>query len=86
MACEHEDFAADVRVQRLGDGGNIRNFVAEVSIRCTVCGEPFHFLGPECGFSFTKPTIDVMATTLHAPIAPGKAPIPSRIRFDLGGL
>lgn len=85
--CAHESFEARVDVQRLGDDdGRIRNYLAEVSIRCTQCGQSFHFLCPDAGLSFTKPTVDVGATTLHTPIAPGEAPLPERIRFDLQGV
>lgn len=82
--CPHDSFAARVEVQRLADdSGRIRNFLAEVTVTCASCGLPFHFVGPECGFSFRKPTVSVGATTLHAPIAPGEAALPSSIRFDV---
>lgn len=82
--CKHENFAAHVGVHRLGDdGGAIRNYVAEITVRCTQCDQPFHFLGPGAGYSFKHPTVNVGATTLHAPIAPGVGPLPSSMRFDL---
>lgn len=85
MTCAHENFAAEVKVARIGDGENvIRNFVAEVTVRCVQCETPFHFIGPEAGFSFKRPTVSVEATTLHAPIAPGVGPVPQRIRFEVG--
>lgn len=46
MKCEHKDFDALVKVNRLEDSGR---FNAEVSIKCTECGEPFRFLGLPCG-------------------------------------
>jgi len=82
--CEHDDFAARVEVHRLADDhGRIRNFVAEITVRCARCDEPFHFVGPDAGFSFVRPTVSVGATTLHAPICSGEAPIPDRIRFEM---
>lgn len=82
--CPHESFVAETKVARLGDDtGAIRNFVAEISIRCTQCDQPFHFVGVDCGFAFTRPTVNVGATTLHAPIAPGEATLPERIRYEL---
>lgn len=85
--CPHESFTATVAVQRLThDTGRVRNFVAEVTVRCVACDTPFHFLGPEAGFSFVRPTVNVGATTLHAPIAPGEGPLPSRIRFEVPGV
>lgn len=85
MNCAHERFSAEVKVARIGDGDSvIRNFVAEVSVRCDECGTPFHFVGPDAGFSFKRPTVNVGATTLHAPISPGVATIPGRIRYEVG--
>ena len=82
--CDHEDFHADVRVARVTDeDGRVRNFVAEVSVRCTLCGESFHFVGVPAGLSFTKPSVSVTATTLHAPIAPGEGPLAARLRYEL---
>ena len=85
--CEHENFGAQVRVQRLtDDAGRVQNFVAEVTVSCAECGLPFHFVGPDAGFSFVRPTVNVGATTLHAPLAPGEGPMPARIRYELPGL
>jgi hypothetical protein len=82
--CTHERFSAHVGVHRLTDEvGRVRNFIAEVQVSCTDCGEPFHFLCPDAGLSFTRPTVNVGATTLHAPIAPGEAMLPDRIRFEM---
>lgn len=84
--CSHENFAATVDVRRLTDEqGRVRNFIAEVTVRCTQCEQPFHFVCADTGFSFVRPTVSVGATMLHAPIAPGEAPLPSRIRFELPG-
>lgn len=87
-ACVHEDFAACVKVARISDeSGAVRNFVAEVDVRCSQCDAPFHFLGPDTGFSFDRPMVNVPATTLHAPIAVGERPLPSglRISFEMPG-
>jgi hypothetical protein len=83
--CRHEDFTAQIEVNRIADDGadTVRHFVAEFSIACSQCGQPFHFVGVPAGLSFTKPTVDVGATTLHAPIAPGEAPPPARLTFEV---
>lgn len=82
--CQHEQFAACVEVQRLARAdGKIGNYLADITVSCAACGVPFHFIGPECGLSFLNPTTSVGATTLHAPIAPGVADLPERIRFEV---
>jgi hypothetical protein len=84
MGCKHETFGAEVAVARIADdGGEIRHFVAEVTVRCSACGLPFHFVGPPAGLSFSHPTVNVGATTLHAPIAPGVAELSARLRFEV---
>lgn len=82
--CPHTHFEADVSVHRLTDEASdiVRNFIAEVSVRCTDCGVPFHFIGADAGHSFARPTVNVGATTLHAPIAPGVAPLPDLISYE----
>lgn len=46
MKCPHEIFEAKVNVNRLSDSGR---FSADVTIKCTQCGEPFRFLGLPAG-------------------------------------
>lgn len=65
--CAHEDFAANVAVARLLDTGK---FVAEVTVHCTQCGEPFRFVGVPAGLRFDAPTVSIDGTTLNAPIEP----------------
>jgi hypothetical protein len=85
VTCDHERFRADVAVQRItDDAGAVRNFIAEVQVSCVQCGSPFHFLGPPAGLSLTHPTVNVQATTLHTPIAPGEAAMPRTLRFEVG--
>lgn len=87
MPCPHEKFTADVSVHRLADAsGVVRNYMADVTVRCADCGEPFRFLGPGTGLSFQRPCVDVPATTLHVPIAPGERSadeIPSSIKYEV---
>lgn len=82
--CKHEAFAASVDVQRIADdSGRVRNFIAEVTVTCTGCGSPFHFVGPPLGISFKHPTVNVGATTLHAPIAPGVGEVLKAMQFEV---
>lgn len=46
MTCKHMNFEARVAVNRLEDTGR---FMAEVTIKCRDCGEPFQFLGLDAG-------------------------------------
>lgn len=83
MSCSHDGFTGEVKIARLDDTGQ---FVAEIQVRCAECGLPFRFLGPPTGLSFAHPTVDVPATTLHAPIAPGErtiADVPTSITFSV---
>lgn len=82
MTCRHTQINSEVRVQHLADTGK---FIAELEVRCTVCGTPFRFLGPPTGLSFSTPTVNVLATTLHVPMEPGERSldeVPRRITFS----
>jgi hypothetical protein len=70
MSCNHEHFEADVIVNRFA-GKDPMQFAAEISIRCTECGLPFHFIGFERGLSFHQPLINLDGTELRLPILPG---------------
>lgn len=86
--CLHKDFSADVAVARItdGDAGPVTNYVAHLSVKCSECGVPFHFVGVDAGMGFLKPIRDFLGTTLHAPIAPGEAlPESGRLTYDMHG-
>jgi hypothetical protein len=57
--CPHLNFAANVTVNRLEDTGR---FSADVTIRCTDCGEPFRFLGLPCGIDLNGATVSADGT------------------------
>ncbi len=59
MNCPHEDFLAQVNVNRLSDSGR---FSADVSICCAVCKEPFRFLGLPAGTDLNGATVSVDGT------------------------
>ena len=65
--CTHEDFHARVAVGRILDVGK---FVADVTIKCADCGEPFRFVGVPAGISYDHPMISIDGLELHAPIEP----------------
>lgn len=84
--CHHPTFTADVSVHRIGADADRppTHIMAEVTVRCAACGVPFRFLGTGTGLSFSKPTVDLPATTLHAPIAAGeRTEMPDAIRVEV---
>lgn len=70
--CEHQEFEAHVAVSRLEDvpGGKITGYVADVTIRCLKCKQPFQFLGLPGGSHPTRPTCSVDGTEARLPITP----------------
>jgi hypothetical protein len=86
--CLHANFSADVKVARItdGDSGSVTNYVTELSVKCSECGMPFHFVGVDAGFGYLKPTCDFLGTTLYAPIASGESlPASGRLTYDMRG-
>jgi len=65
--CAHENFAAVVAVARIEDVGK---FVAEITVNCTECGEPFRFVGVEAGMTYAAPRCSIDGLRLFAPIEP----------------
>ena len=65
--CRHEDFVANVAVNRLEDTGG---FAADITIRCAECQKPFQFLGLPGGLSPDKPTVSADCPEARMPIAP----------------
>ncbi len=68
--CKHENFSANVRVNRLEDTGC---FSADITIKCDECGEPFRFIGLACGLDPNTPMVSVDGTEARMPIGPSKA-------------
>lgn len=65
--CRHEEFYTAVKVARILDVGK---FVAEISIKCVECGEPFRFVGVPAGLAYDRPHCSIDGLELHAPIEP----------------
>lgn len=73
-ACQHKDFNASVRVNRLEDTGQ---FIADLGIACRHCGQPFEFVGMAPGLSFSGPAVSIDGTEAHLPLSPkGARPNP----------
>ena len=70
-ACQHESFSANVAVNRMEDTGAV---IADITIKCATCGEPFRFLGLPAGINWDHPTVSTDETELHVPIEPEGEP------------
>jgi hypothetical protein len=71
--CEHMNFKADVRVDRiLKKDGDVTPsaYTREVHIHCLTCGLPVEFVGLQCVLLSDRPTVDPSAQELRAPIKP----------------
>lgn len=70
MTCEHKDFRADVAVGRISDSqtGEITQFVADVTVKCSECGAPFGFRGAPAGHSWNEPRCQVDALKISLPL------------------
>jgi hypothetical protein len=65
--CTHENFTAKIAVGRILDVGK---FVADITVNCVECGEPFRFVGVPAGLSYEHPAVSIDGLELHAPIEP----------------
>jgi hypothetical protein len=68
MSCEHENFRADVVVNRLKDSGA---FVCDIRVQCVDCGNEFEFPDPPCGLSSHEVRVSFSGKELHVPCKPG---------------
>ncbi len=73
-ACGHETFESAVKVNRLtnAEGGPVTGFAADVSIRCSQCGQDFFFVGLPMGCTPDHPTVSADGKELRVPISPIK--------------
>jgi hypothetical protein len=70
--CEHENFMADVQVNRipLREGGPIERYMADVRVKCNDCGLPFRFIGLPAGVDLNGASVSVDAEEARLAIAP----------------
>ena len=79
--CPHEQFRADVNINRLEDTGR---FIADLRVRCVQCDEPFRFLNVAAGLAWDRPMCSIDELELHAPIEPQGAPsLQTSARFEM---
>ena len=70
--CVHEGFECNVNVARMPDveGGPVKRFMADVTIKCAQCGIPFRFIGLPAGCDLNGASVSVGATEARLAIAP----------------
>ena len=70
--CKHENFLADVQVNRLPEteGGPVKRYCADVRIKCTDCDLPFRFIGLPAGLDLNGAATSIDATEARLAIAP----------------
>lgn len=79
--CEHENFKANVIVNRLKDSGG---FICDIRINCAECDLPFEFPGLPAGLSFSEARVSPDAQELRLPIKPkGTLVFPAVPGFDV---
>ncbi len=72
MKCEHNNFSAEVDVNRLekGNGGPIHRYQADIRIKCTECGVPMRFIGLPAGTDLNGACTSINAEEGRFAIAP----------------
>lgn len=75
--CPHLKFEASVAVNRIGEAetadGLPRAYVADITVRCADCDEPFRWVGVPAGLSFAHPMVSVDEAELRAPLRPASS-------------
>lgn len=75
--CPHLDFAANVAVNRIGEAETVdglpRAYMADITVSCADCGEPFRWTGLRTGASFDQPMVSPDERELRAPLRPASA-------------
>lgn len=75
--CPHLNFMANVAVNRIGEAettdGLPRAYMADITVCCEDCGEPFRWCGVQAGLSFAHPMVSVDELEMHAPLRPASA-------------
>jgi hypothetical protein len=75
-ACPHENFAANVDVNRLtasDDDPTVIGFSADIRVECADCGERMRWSGVQAGLKPDRPMCSVDEFELRAPLRPASA-------------
>lgn len=73
MPCQHQNFEADVDVNRLEDSGR---FCADIRIKCRDCGRPMRFLGLPMGLDFNGAAVNPNGQEARLAIHPAGEQVP----------
>ena len=70
--CEHKNFQAFIKVNRIQDGelGPVVGHEADIKIQCVDCQDFFEFVGVPTGLSPIQPMTSPDFTELRCPIIP----------------
>lgn len=82
-ACPHTSFRSRCNVSYLDD---TQRWYVDVTLECSQCDLPFHFIAPDYGLLLDRPALSPDATELRCPIAPGAAALPpsgTQMRFEM---
>jgi hypothetical protein len=71
--CAHEQFEAHAVINRLEDTGR---FAVDLTVKCSQCTLPFHFIGLPGGLAPDYPTCSVDRLEARLPIGPGEREMP----------
>jgi len=74
--CPHEHFEAYVEINRVLADENDTGpayFMADITVECAGCSEPFRWSGVQAGMIPSRPMCSVDEKTLHAPLRPASA-------------
>lgn len=72
--CLHLSFDACVAVNRIAEDGQVPTaYVADITVSCADCGEPFRWTGLMAGLSYGHPMVSVDEREMRAPLRPASA-------------
>lgn len=76
--CEHMNFDSAIRIGRIQkvEDGPIVGYCADISIKCSDCGEPLQFIGLPIGSSQYTSMTNVDGTELRAALKALNGPMP----------
>jgi hypothetical protein len=82
--CKHESHHAHFDVVFLED---VKQWAVTIKLLCVGCNEFFHFIAPDHGIRWDRPTLNFDSTELHCPLAPPGTliTVPTRMAYHVPG-